>query len=190
MNSLTKFQKHYLGVLLITVLLLLIPLVAMVFTDEVIWTLGDFVFAGIMLSVTGTSFAYVLNKNGSNQYKIGSGIALISSFLLVWVNLAVGIVGHEGEAINMLYFGVLAIGLIGAFLTRFRAQEMSYILFTMAFALMLVAVIALMGFMQEPPHNTAMQIITVNAFFAVLFSLSAISFRQAIQNSIKNKDSF
>ena len=115
----------------------------------------------------------------NSSLRLGAGIALVSTFLLVWVNLAVGIVGHEGESINMLYFTIPVIGVIGAFLSRFRSQGMSYTLLIMAIVPMIIAVIALMGYLQEPPHNSVSQILGVNAFFTVLFSLSAISFRNA-----------
>ena len=44
------------------VLLLTIPLVAMLFTDQVNWTFTDFMVAGILLGGTGILIEYVLRK--------------------------------------------------------------------------------------------------------------------------------
>lgn len=185
MNSDNKLFKHLTGVSLGTLIILLIPLIAMQFTDEVVWTLGDFVFAGILLFGTGTALILATAKFQSLTYKMGIIIGVISIFLLVWVNGAVGIVGHEGEPINVLYFIIPAVGLVGSFLCRLNSQGMFYTLSIMALIPMIIAVIAILGYMQEPPHNTAMQILSINAFFTILFSLSAISFRNAAQDEIE-----
>ncbi|MBO6622178.1 MAG: hypothetical protein JJ892_14135 [Balneola sp.] len=187
MKAETKLKKHLSFVAIGTVILLLIPLIAMQFTSEVVWTLSDFVFAGVLLFGTGASFTVVLHKMENNFYRIGAGIALISTLFLVWVNGAVGIVGHEGEQINLLYFIIPAVGLIGAFLSRFRSRGLCYTLCIMAVIPMVIAIIALPGYMQEPPHNSATQILGINMFFTVLFSLSAISFRNAVRDQNENE---
>lgn len=185
MNSDNKLYKYLMGVALGTGSILLVPLIAMQFTDEVVWTLGDFVFAGTLLFGTGTTLVLAATKFQSLTYKMGMSIGIISIFLLVWVNGAVGIVGHEGEPINVLYFIIPAVGLIGSFLCRLNSQGMFYTLSIMAVIPLVIAVIAILGYMQEPPHNTALQILSTNAFFTVLFSLSAISFRNAAQDEIE-----
>lgn len=182
MNTDNTFFKYTTGVALSTALLLLVPLVAMQFTDEVVWTLGDFVFAGVLLFGTGMLLVLVATKSTGSSHKWGMGIAILSIFLLTWVNLAVGLVGHEGEPINTLYFIIPAVGFIGAFLSRFKSQGLCYTLCIMAVIPMIIAVIALMGYMQEPPHNSTTQILGVNMFFTVLFSLSAISFGNAVKD--------
>ena len=182
MKSETSLKKHLAFVATGTVVLLLVPLIAMQFTSEVVWTLSDFIFAGVLLFGTGAVFGVFLHNMENNSYRIGAGIALISTLFLVWVNGAVGIVGHEGEQINLLYFIIPAVGLIGAFLSRFKSQGLCYTLFVIATLPMIIAVIALLGYLQEPPHNSATQILAINMFFTVLFSLSAISFRNVVRD--------
>ncbi len=58
-------------------------------------------------------------------------------------NGAVGIIGSEDNDANMLYFGVLAVGVVGALMARFRPIGMMLALIATALAQMLVAVIAL-----------------------------------------------
>ncbi|MCH6236464.1 hypothetical protein [Cognataquiflexum rubidum] len=73
--------------------LLLFPLVAMQFTDEVDWDLFDFIVMGILLLITGLSMEIVLRtfKNLQGRILVCGGILLV--FFLVWAELAVGIFG-------------------------------------------------------------------------------------------------
>lgn len=182
MKSEHKLKKHLVLVILVTGVLLLFPLIAMQFTTEVVWTLSDFLIAGLLLSCTGAAFVLALHKMENNSYRLGVGIALISTLFLVWANLAVGIVGNESEDINVLYYIIPAIGLVGAFLSRFQSHGLSYTLSAMAVIPLIIAIVALMGYLQEPPHNSATQILGINMFFTVMFSLAAISLRNVARD--------
>ena len=73
--------------------LLLIPLVAMQFTDQVDWSFGDFlVMAGLLFSLT-MAVAVVRQKVREKTQRIGLIALLLLIFLLIWVELAVGIFG-------------------------------------------------------------------------------------------------
>ncbi|WP_345093950.1 hypothetical protein [Flavobacterium chungnamense] len=85
--------KTILLLLSIVFLLLLIPLIAMQFTNEVNWSVMDFVMAGMLLFGTSLAIEFVLRKVKSTKYRILiSGIILLLLFLL-WAELAVGIFG-------------------------------------------------------------------------------------------------
>ena len=87
-------KNKRLKLILITVaFLLLIPLIAMQFTDEVKWTLLDFVVAGVLLISTGLIFDLVIKKVKNINYRIAISIALFIILLLIWAELAVGIFG-------------------------------------------------------------------------------------------------
>lgn len=73
--------------------LLLIPLIAMQFTDEVNWTISDFVIAAVLLSGTGLIGAFVLPRIKNVRYRIVIGVALLLVLLLLWAELSVGIFG-------------------------------------------------------------------------------------------------
>ena len=81
-----------------------------------------------------------------------------------------------------LYFGVIAVGIIGAFIARLEPRGMARALFVTALAQMLVPVIALMIW---PPQITSwgaagvVGVFVLNAFFATLFLGSAWLFRNA-----------
>lgn len=186
MNTDRKIYKPTAGLALATGLLLLIPLIAMQFSDEVVWTLSDFIFAGTL--IFGTGFTYILvtrvlaPRMGDNiVYRVAVGFALFTGLFLIWVNGAVGIIGSENNPINILYFGVIAVGIIGAFITRFRSQGMVYTMFAMAIAQALIAAIALVGGFYQTPPSTVFHIIGVNGFFVMLFVIAALLFRHVAQ---------
>ncbi len=80
-------------ILTAVVIILLIPLIAMQFTDEVNWTLPDFVVAGVLLLGTGLMCALVIRKVKNISYRIAICVALLLALLLIWAELAVGIFG-------------------------------------------------------------------------------------------------
>ncbi len=160
-------------------LLLLLPLVAMQFIDAVNWTIGDFIFAGLLLLGTVFPFDVALRKQRNVYYIAAVGVALAAAFLLVWVNAAVGIIGSEDNPANLMYLGVLAVGIIGAFLVRSQPRGMAYALGKTALAQALVALIALFAGLgaNEPPGRLG--ILLLNGFFLILFAGSAWLFRKA-----------
>ena len=111
-------------------------------------------------------------------YRLAVGIALAAAFLLVWINLAVGVIGSEDNPANLMYFGVLAIGFLGAIIAELRPQGMSRVLFAMALAQALVPVIALVIWKPQVTSGVV-GVLTLNGFFVVLFVGSALLFRNA-----------
>ena len=105
--------------------LLLLPLVAMQFTAEVNWDETDFIVMGAMLASAGLGVEFLVRRSDSLFYTLGSGLAVLASFLLVWFNLAVGMIGSEDNDYNLLFGGVIAIAAMGAVLGRFRPDGMA-----------------------------------------------------------------
>ena len=166
----------------VAALILLLPLIAMQFTDEVVWDVTDFAVAGALLVGVGVTFELVARKMGSIAYRVAVGVALAAALLLVWVNLAVGLIGSEDELANLMYYGVLAVGLIGAFVARFQPRGMARALFATALAQMLVAAIALSAGLGSP-WSGPLEILLLNGFFAALFVGSALLFREAARTA-------
>ena len=77
----------------IAVFLLLIPLISMQFTNEVNWTLSDFVVVGILVLGTGLMYELVLRNINQLKYRIAICGALQFALIMIWVELAVGIFG-------------------------------------------------------------------------------------------------
>jgi hypothetical protein len=189
-RSIVMQNKSILRIALGTAIILMVPLVAMQFTEEVNWDLFDFVFMGTLLFGTGLTYDLVARKGGTIAYRAAVGIACTAGLLLVWVNAAVGIIG-DGP-VNLMYFGVLAVGFIGAFIARLQPREMALALFATAVAQMLVPVIALViwkaGWQDllihpnspHPPFDPGIApVFGLNAFFSALWAVSALLFRHA-----------
>jgi len=89
----TMQNKRLIIVFLVLSFLLLIPLIAMQFTDEVNWTIIDFVIAGGLLFGAGVISEIVLRKINSLNHKVGLLSAILIIVILIWIELAVGIFG-------------------------------------------------------------------------------------------------
>ena len=86
-------NKRLIGIVLTVVVLLLIPIIAMQFTNEVNWTLFDFVVAGVVLLGTGFICELVIRKVKKTNHRILLCGVILAALLLIWIELAVGIFG-------------------------------------------------------------------------------------------------
>ncbi|MBW8302865.1 MAG: hypothetical protein K0M78_02735 [Brevundimonas sp.] len=102
----------------------LVPVAAKLVAD-IPWTTFDFVAWGVMLGVAAGVCEVGLRLSGSLAYRAGFVVAAGTSFLIVWSNLAVGIIGNEDNPLNQIFFGVIAIAIVGSFVARFRARGMA-----------------------------------------------------------------
>jgi hypothetical protein len=112
------------------------------------------------------------------MYRFAAGIAIAGALILVWLSLGVGIIGRDGDPANLMYFGVLAIGIIGSLIARFQPRGMSRALFATALAQTFVATIALtvqLGY----PWSGPLELAVLNGFFIALFAGAAWLFRRA-----------
>ncbi|MDC1436830.1 hypothetical protein N8303_06250 [Gammaproteobacteria bacterium] len=166
-------KKRLILLALATVLILLLPLITMQFTDEVIWNLADFIVAGILIFGFGLTYQLISSEMKLVTYKVAVGLAVATSLILIWMNLAVGIIGNEENPANLMFFGVLAVGMIGTFIARLKPYGMALTLFAMAFAQILIAIFTLiagLGFT-----------LIINGLFASLWCGSALLFLIANQ---------
>ena len=86
-------NKRLIIIEMMALLLLLIPLIAMQFSDEVNWTLFDFVVAAILLLGTGLVIEFVLRNVKKITHRIIICIIILAVLLLIWAELAAGIFG-------------------------------------------------------------------------------------------------
>lgn len=92
-NSISAPNRRLKGILLTAAGLLLIPLVAMLFTNEVNWSLFDFIVMGALLFGTGLACEFVLRKVRSTTARVLICAVVLIAFFLTWAELAVGIFG-------------------------------------------------------------------------------------------------
>lgn len=86
-------NKRLASILAAVPILLLIPLVAMQFTNEVAWTLSDFIVMAILLLGTGLLCELVLRKVKTIYNRLFVCGAILVAFLVIWAELAVGLIG-------------------------------------------------------------------------------------------------
>ncbi len=173
-----NLYRAVVGVALATAFILLIPLLA-----APAWSLADIFIAGGLIFGTVLTYVLAARKAGNIAYRAAVGVALAAAFILVWLNLAVGVIGTSGDPANLMYVGVLAVGIIGAIIARFRPHGMARALFAAALAQALVPVIAVIAGMGHPA-SPSLEILGVNALFAALWLISAWLFRKAARERV------
>ena len=166
------------------VALLAAPFIAMqLHAEGVDWSPGDFIFAGLLFAIIGGLLELAVWRIKSGWYRAAVAVALLANLLVIWVNLAVGIVGSEHNSANQLFFLALLIGIAGACVARFRAAGMAAAMLAAGIALMTALAIASMGATDEPYVNHAFEVIGTS-IFAALFAASAWLFRRAAKQQL------
>ena len=163
----------------IVVALILMMLVA--FAEEFTLTEAVAHSVAILLAVAGPYELWQWLKTRNSAYRIAFSAGLAGVLLLGWVNGAVGIIGSEDNSANLLYGAVFAIGLIGSLISRFKPRGMTYTLFAAAVVQILIPIFALLIWPAQASWGEAgvIGVFVLNAFFAMLFVVSALLFRHA-----------
>ena len=162
----------------IPVALLLLPAVAMQFTDEVDWNAFDFIFATVMFGSVGLVVELTVRSSRSIAFRAAVALALAAAFLIIWINGAVGIFGDEDHPANVMFGAVLAVAVLGSIAALFRAPGMAIAMFAAAVAQLAVGVIALVGGMAEGPA-APYDVIGSTGFLGGMWLVSGLLFRKA-----------
>ena len=117
-------------------------------------------------------------RSTSTTYRAASGMAIAAAGLLVWLSLGVGIIGKDGDPANWMYFGVLAIGIMGASRARLQPRGMARALCATALAQACVTAIAVLAGLGRPWSGPA-ELLVLNGVFIALFTGSAWLFQRA-----------
>lgn len=80
-------------ILLATLGILLVPLFAMQFSEEVDWNVGDFAVAGVLLFSFGLLIEWTLRKLKGSKYLSWAIVGIVLILLLIWIELGVGVFG-------------------------------------------------------------------------------------------------
>jgi len=159
-------------------MLLLLPLAAMQFTQEVAWGAPDFIVLGSMLAAACLTVELAAWATGNSAYRAAVGVAVAAAFLLIWVNLAVGFLGSEDNDANLIFGGVLAVAIAGAIVARFQAAGMAKAM-SAAAAQILVGIVALAAGWASAGPDGLYEVGIGSGFFAALWLLSAWLFQRA-----------
>jgi len=153
--------------------LLSLPAIAMSFFPAagVDWSGSDFVLMGVMLFIACVAVEVGAHMAENFPYLGGFIFAVGTGFVTVWANLAVGMIGNEGNPANLVFLAVLALAVLGTLVERFKARGMSTVKIATGVAQALVgAYVAVSG--ADDLHTAALI-----AAFALPWWLSAGLFR-------------
>ena len=158
--------------------LLLTPAVMMQVSDDWNWGPASFLLAGVMIFGPILAYERTARLWPNLAYRGGVATALVVSFLLIWINLAVGILG-EDNPINFSFFLLVMASGVGAFAARLRPDCMARAMFGTAVMQGLLALaIATAPSAANEPRGAAGALVLCG-FFAAMWLVSAALFHKA-----------
>jgi hypothetical protein len=178
-THMTQMSKTMLRAALVALCLLMVPLVASRVVEGWNWPPRAFVLVYVLFFGTALAYALIARKMGSWAYKAGVGVALAAGFALGWSNM-VHVADSENPA-NLVYFSVLAVGVVGAWLARLEARGLALTLFAMAATLALIAMMLPSG----APPTLARNMAIGHRVLVALFTVSGLLFRRASLAGLK-----
>ncbi len=157
---------------------MLVPTVAHLATGGFGWTGFDFVFLGVILLVSCSIFDLAARRAPNFSYLAGSAAALAAGFGLFVVNGAVGLVGSEDEAHNLLFLAVILVAIIGSVVARGRPRGMARAMFAATGAHVAVSAAWVIGAERTAEPEASMPIVGLGVFAATWLA-SALFYRNA-----------
>jgi hypothetical protein len=172
-------QKDYLIVALAPVPLLLVALFGNTFVEGWNWNPGAFVLLWVVVAAATFVYRWLATSQAANlPFKLGVGLAVLASFVLGWITLAVKVIGEENPA-NLFYFLIILGGLVGVGLARFQAAKLAKVAFAMAGAVLLVPVLALLLWPESDFSPGVDKVFVLNGFFVAMYVVSGLLLRHA-----------
>ena len=142
------------------------------------WTLGDFIFVAVVLLAGCFLFDLAARKSPNLSYLLGAAAALAAGFGLIVVNGAVGLVGSEDEAHNLVFLVVVLVAIGGAVAARGRPEGMARAMTAAALAHIAVSAALLVQAGGRSDGDPLMEVVGLSVFAAVWLA-SAWLFRIA-----------
>jgi hypothetical protein len=158
--------------------LMLLPITVQLINGPFGWSVGDFIFVAMILLAGCLLFDLAARKSPNFSYLAGVSLALAAGFGLFVVNGAVGLVGSEDEAHNLLFGLVLLVALIGFVLVRGRPEGASRAMFAAAAVHIVISVGLLLTASGSDASDPRAEWIGLS-FFAALWVGSAWFFRNS-----------
>lgn len=157
--------------------LLLTPLVMMQFSDEWHWTIGSFVFAGIVIGGFCLLYELAERASGSRAYRAGAAVALVASFLTLWTT----IVRDDGTGVG--FFMLIMAAATGAFSAWFRAAGMARTMLGIAIMQALLGIAIATAPVTAATPDGPSRALMFGAFFTALWLISAALFSAAAKSA-------
>lgn len=123
---------------------LVTPAIAMQFVDGMAWGPRDFAAFGVMIAGACVALECAMRTAADVAYRGAMVLAVVTGFVMLWANLAIGIIGDEGHPANLMCHAVFAVGIVGALIAQLKARGMARTLVAMACAQVLVTGVAML----------------------------------------------
>jgi hypothetical protein len=111
----------------------------------------------------------------NTAYRLAVGLAVTAAVMLVWLVMGVGVLGADGDSVDRIFTGVLAVGFIGALLAR-SPRGLANAMFATAVAQTGIIVLAFNAGLHESPVSSVYEIVGVNGIFVAMFATSGLLF--------------
>ena len=146
------------------------------------WELLDYLAFGAMVTIVVAALALAWRRARNRAYRGAMLVAVLGAFFLVWVNAAVGIIGNESNGANLMFFGVLAVAVLGSLIARFRARGMALTLYATALAQVLVAAFTVTMGLGAAGPIWPRDILVLTAVFSMFWLVSGWLFSRAAKH--------
>lgn len=116
---------------------------------------------------------------------IASGLVVLATFLLIWVNGAVGIIGSPDNPANLMFAGIIMIVAGGALISRFNSRGLALTCLTAAAAHVVIALTALITQAGSGSDIWPVDALGASAIFILIWlSAAGLFWRSGASNSI------
>jgi len=158
--------------------MLCVPAVAMRFPGSGFdRSASDFVIMCGLFAVILGAYEFLASRAPSIAYRAASVLTTLGMFLLIWMNMAAGIIGNENNDSNLMFAGVIAIIVGGACVAKFRPAGMSNALFAAAAVQLLIGATALFLDLGTDGRGWPRDVIVLTGFFCGLWVVAGTLFR-------------
>lgn len=111
--------------------LLALPAITMQFSDTVAWGPEDFAIFAVLLGIVCLTVELAARTSNHFSYLAGVSLAAVGGLMLVFINLAVGVIGEPDNLRNLAFFAIPLLGFLGALVGHFRPMSLIRVLVVM-----------------------------------------------------------
>lgn len=139
-------------------------------------------FAGLAM-IIGILIFVVTHLSQNRTYRYALLLAFVPVFLILWINLAVGIIGEPEHPANLIYIGVPVVAVIGSIVAQFKSAGMARAMNLAATAQGVVAAVTLL-IARDEPSRWYWSILILNVVLVLVWMGSAALFRKAARSRV------
>lgn len=152
--------------------LFLLPVIAMqMHLGGMNWSPFDFIVFGAMILLACGSYEMASRHAGNFSYLAGLAVAILNAFVIIWANLAVGIIGNESNPANLMFDAIVALVFVAGLILRRKPAALARVMLAAALAYVLAILVSHFAGWGTAPR--------VALPFGALWLVSALLFRRA-----------